>query len=112
VLPREKGFHRELIDGERALGAFILPPFQRQPVWTLEQKIRLIASFLDELPIPPYVVNRDLEPPYTHERWVIDGQQRITAVLEFIQGTRSRTAVPRGTSAGSVVVPEPPISLP
>ena len=86
VLPRERGFYRDLMPRERALGAYILPPFQRPPVWSLEQKVRLIESFLDELPVPAYVVNRDLDPPYTHERWLLDGQQRITAVLEFVSG--------------------------
>lgn len=86
ILPRERGLRRPLQAGERALGAFILPPFQRPAVWTLDQKVRLIESILDELPVPPYVMNRDLEPPYQHDQWLLDGQQRITAMLEFIAG--------------------------
>jgi hypothetical protein len=84
VLPRPRGFYRDPLPGERTLGAFILPPFQRPPVWTVEQKIRLIESILDELPVPPYVVNRDLKDGYRYDRWLIDGQQRITAVLGFV----------------------------
>ncbi len=86
VLPRDRGFYRDLLPGERMLGAFILPPFQRPPVWTLEQKTKLIESILDELPVPPYVMNCDLEAAYRYDRWLIDGQQRITAVLEFVGG--------------------------
>lgn len=86
ILPREAGFHRDLAADERPLGAFILPPFQRPPVWTREQKVRLIESILDELPVPPYVVNRDLEAGYVYDRWLLDGQQRVTAILDFING--------------------------
>ena len=84
VLPRERGFYRALLPGERALGAYILPPFQRPPVWTNEQQIKLIESILDELPVPPYVLNRDMEEGYRYDRWLIDGQQRVTAILAFI----------------------------
>jgi hypothetical protein len=86
ILPRERGFNRDLLPGERALGGYILPPFQRPPVWTDEQKVRLIESILDELPVPPYVANRDLEDGYLYDRWLLDGQQRITAILEFVEG--------------------------
>lgn len=84
VLPRERGFYRDLLPSERALGGFILPPFQRPSVWTQEQQVRLIESVLDELPVPPYVMNRDLEEGYLYDRWLLDGQQRITAILGFI----------------------------
>ena len=86
LLPRENGYYREALAGERALGAFILPPFQRSAVWTVEQKIKLIESILDELPVPPYVLNRDLRDGYPFDRWLIDGQQRITAILGFLAG--------------------------
>lgn len=86
VLARGRRLYRDLLPGERALGAFILPPFQRPPVWNLEQKIRLIESILDELPVPPYVANHDLENGYRYDRWLIDGQQRITAIVEFVDG--------------------------
>ena len=84
VLPRERGFNRDLLPGERALGGFILPPFQRPPVWTPRQKIRLIESILDELPVPPYVANRDVGEGHRYDHWLLDGQQRITAILDFL----------------------------
>ena len=86
LLPQRRDQDRDLSEGERPLGAFILPPFQRKSVWTLDQKALLIESFLDELPVPAYVVNVDLDPPYAHHLWLLDGQQRITAVLGFIAG--------------------------
>lgn len=84
LLPSERGLYRDLLPGERQLGGFILPPFQRPAVWSPEQKIKLIESILDELPVPPYVVNRNLDDGYRYDRWLIDGQQRITAILGFI----------------------------
>jgi uncharacterized protein with ParB-like and HNH nuclease domain len=57
----------------------------------MEQKIRLIESILDELPVPPYVVNRDLEDGYLYDRWLLDGQQRITAVIGFVEGEFAST---------------------
>jgi uncharacterized protein with ParB-like and HNH nuclease domain len=85
ILPRKSGFYREILPGERTLGRFILPPFQRPSVWTVEQKIKLIESIIDEFPIPPYVVNRDLDGDYAYDHLLIDGQQRITAILDFME---------------------------
>lgn len=47
---------RPLRDGERRLAGFILPPFQRPPVWTEEQKVRLIESIWDGIPTGSYVL--------------------------------------------------------
>lgn len=78
------GYERNspLGEGERLLGEFILPPFQRPPVWVLEQKVRLIESLWNGLPIGAYVVNRVLGSPY--DNYLLDGQQRITAILEYV----------------------------
>ena len=72
-----------LSEGERRLGWFVLPPFQRPPVWTLEQKIRFIESCWMGLPIGVFIYNRTTKDgPY--DSWLLDGQQRVTAVLEYI----------------------------
>ncbi len=69
------------------------PPYQRGDVWTLDQRIALVQSWLLGLPIPAVIVNdrwsqwwadpgyRDTEgPAYA----VVDGKQRLqTAVLWF-----------------------------
>lgn len=74
-----------LTEGERVLGAFVLPPFQRPPVWTPEQQVRFIESCWLGLPIGVYVVNMaDYGSPY--DLWLIDGQQRITAILDYMAG--------------------------
>lgn len=44
-------------EGERQLGRFVLPNFQRPPVWTREQQVRFIESCWMGLPIGVYVYN-------------------------------------------------------
>ena len=60
----------------------IIPFYQRNYVWKIEQASRLIESFLMGLPVPQvffYVNDEDnLE--------VIDGQQRILSVKYFLEG--------------------------
>jgi hypothetical protein len=71
--------------GERALGPFILPDFQRPPSWTKAQKVRLIESIWAGLPIGSYVLNQTgFERPC--DNWLLDGQQRIKAVLSYLEG--------------------------
>jgi len=69
--------------GERLLGSFILPPFQRPPVWSRAQQVRFIESCWMGLPLGVYVVNMGgYESPY--DLWLLDGQQRVTAILEYM----------------------------
>jgi len=62
------------------------PPFQRNPVWTDRQKGFLMDTMLNGYPIPEIymqdIINEKGEKIYT----VVDGQQRITACLDFIYG--------------------------
>jgi len=62
------------------------PPFQRNLVWVERQKSFLIDSILSGLPIPEIymqdLVNDQAEAQYI----VVDGQQRLSAVLEFVEG--------------------------
>ena len=76
---------RPLKRGERLLGKFILPPFQRPAVWTSDQQIKLIESIWDGLPVGAYVFNQS---GYHHatDGWLLDGQQRLTALLSYVAG--------------------------
>jgi len=62
------------------------PPFQRNPVWTDKQKSFLMDTMLNGYPIPEIymqdIINEKGEKMYV----VVDGQQRITACLDFIYG--------------------------
>lgn len=79
------GFTRALNRGERMLGAFILPTFQRPLVWTVAQKIKLIESLYMGLPIGAVVYNQT-PGPGPCDRWLLDGQQRVSAIVEFVTG--------------------------
>jgi hypothetical protein len=60
------------------------PDYQRDYVWTLEDKQRLIRSILDQMDIGKFVF---LTRPYPEHRLeVVDGKQRLNAIMEFIQG--------------------------
>lgn len=75
----------KLYPGERRLGNFILPGFQRPPVWTEAQKVRFIESIWNGLPLGAYIVNRVIQPldnPY--DGLLLDGQQRVTAILDYV----------------------------
>lgn len=55
------------------------PAYQRRPRWDRERQSRLIESFIMNIPVPPlFVYESDLA-----KYEVMDGQQRITAILEF-----------------------------
>src|SRR3989442_14733393 len=62
----------------------IKPPFQRKPVWGPKQKCYLIESILLELPIPEVYVQRETTPEGKTHYCIVDGQQRMRTVLQFI----------------------------
>jgi len=82
AMPHED-YIRPLSNGERHLGRFIVPPFQRSLVWTIIQKSRLIESIYMGLPIGSIVWNQT-----THDnmcdQWLLDGQQRVSAICGYL----------------------------
>ena len=60
------------------------PQFQRRPVWTDRQKSNLIESILLGLPVPEIYMQIITQPDGVSEYVVVDGQQRITAILDFV----------------------------
>lgn len=65
----------------------ISPKYQRNPIWSLTQKCFLIDSILSDVPIPPIYLNV-ISQKIGHSRRtiyeVVDGQQRLRAILEFL----------------------------
>ena len=61
------------------------PQYQRTPVWTLSKKVFLIDSILREYDLPKFYVKQTPSDPI-HEYEVTDGQQRMRAIWEFIEG--------------------------
>lgn len=62
------------------------PPFQRNPVWTNKQKGYLIDTILRGYPIPELYMQEIVDAKGETEFIVVDGQQRIRACLDFING--------------------------
>jgi Protein of unknown function DUF262 len=62
----------------------IKPPFQRKPVWASRQKCYLIESILLGLPVPEIYIQRIVSPEGLARYALVDGQQRIRTVLQFI----------------------------
>src|ERR1700761_7643058 len=60
------------------------PPFQRNLVWTTKQKSFLIDTILNGYPVPELYMQDITDETGSKIYTVVDGQQRITACLEFL----------------------------
>ena len=60
------------------------PDFQRREVWSEAAKIMLIDTILKNVPMPKILVNSILRDGVTY-RVVIDGQQRLAAIIGFLR---------------------------
>jgi Protein of unknown function DUF262 len=59
------------------------PEFQRGEVWPRAKKQRLIDSILRDWHVPPIHV---IEQPRSKKQEVLDGQQRLVAIRDFVDG--------------------------
>ncbi len=69
---------KDLIDGKEILN--IRPEYQRRLRWTNTQKSQLIESLLLNIPVPPIFLYESEMARYE----VMDGQQRLNAIREFL----------------------------
>ncbi|MFC7070622.1 HNH endonuclease family protein [Halobaculum lipolyticum] len=60
------------------------PPYQRKTVWDTQKKRELIDSFVRQLYVPPVVLRHVVLEGSNLRLEVVDGQQRITAIQEFL----------------------------
>lgn len=60
------------------------PPFQRKPVWLDKQRSFLIESILMGIPMPEVYVQVTQAGDGTEEYGVVDGQQRLRTILQFV----------------------------
>lgn len=72
---------RDWADNERLE---LRPDFQRNEVWTQAAQIMLIDTILRGIPIPKIYIKSIVKNEKTY-RIVVDGQQRLTAILKFIR---------------------------
>lgn len=76
----------ELRDWNNAKKLEIRPDFQRKEVWSKAAKLMLIDTIIKNIPMPKIYLETKVDDDSTY-RIVIDGQQRITAILEYLDGT-------------------------
>lgn len=80
----------ETMPGERRLLGLVLPAWQRPEVWTVEQKRRFVEGVFLGLGCGYYVTNGlDFLADGTSapmSGWLLDGQQRISALRDFLSG--------------------------
>ncbi|MEH0197556.1 DUF262 domain-containing protein [Caulobacter sp. CCNWLY153] len=62
------------------------PSFQRRSVWTRAAKSYLIDTIVRGRPMPKILITQELTNQKTI-RTVVDGQQRLRAILEFFEGS-------------------------
>jgi len=63
------------------------PKYQRRLVWPVSHKVYLIDTILKGLPIPKFFVQLIVDPKTGKTIYnVVDGQQRLNAIFEFIDG--------------------------
>lgn len=75
---------KDILDFEEKRGLELRPDFQRRSVWTQAAKIMLIDSILQNIPMPKFYVHIKKNSKGKEIKSIIDGQQRIRAILEFI----------------------------
>jgi len=65
----------------------ISPKFQRRPVWMERERSSLLSTICSGLPFPEVYIHHETNLETGVERHiVVDGQQRITSILMFIDG--------------------------
>ena len=79
---------RDLVDKGEVIN--IRPEYQRRLRWSAPQKSRLIESLLLNIPVPPIFLYESDAARYE----VMDGQQRLNAVREFMVGDFALTGLP------------------
>jgi hypothetical protein len=87
IMPGERRDARRLAplaEGERELSWFVLPNFQRPPVWSRAQQVKFVESCWIGLPIGVIVYNRSRRIDSPYDNWLLDGQQRITALVDYM----------------------------
>ncbi|MCQ4815361.1 DUF262 domain-containing protein [Cloacibacillus evryensis] len=74
----------DIRDWNRANRLELQPDFQRNEVWSKAAQVALIDTILHNIPMPKIYIKAVIREEQTY-RVVIDGQQRLTAILAFTE---------------------------
>ncbi len=72
-------------------GSLIVPGFQRKEVWPHHYKQNLIAKILRRRPLPEFLLFLN---PDTKKYEIINGQQRIASIFDFVNGRITAVSYP------------------
>jgi hypothetical protein len=61
------------------------PDFQRRSVWSQKAKSYLVDTIIRGKPIPKLLITQEIQ-DRRNTRIVVDGQQRLRAILEYVEG--------------------------
>lgn len=88
----EKLIIQDIINLKNAGELNLNPWYQRRSVWTKPQKSYLINTLFEQKPVPSLYIRHSLDIDAEKScREVVDGQQRIRAILEYVGGEFSAT---------------------
>lgn len=87
------------------------PPYQRGDVWGQIRQRNLIRSVMTGIPIPSLIVNDREWRGEAYKVAVIDGKQRITALLKFMDGQLKVPGEWFGIESQEVAFTELPVAL-
>jgi hypothetical protein len=83
----EKLIIQELINASKNNELNICPWYQRREVWSQSQKAYLINSIFEQKPVPSLYIRHSINIDTDRSiKEIVDGQQRIRAILEYVQG--------------------------
>jgi len=100
--PEPTGYTVQDFDEWRESGTLELTPkFQRREIWKTPARSYFIDSVLKGIPIPPIFIRLG-QSPTNHKvvREIVDGQQRLRAVLDFIDDKYALSRAVGGPNAG------------
>lgn len=75
----------DIRDWNKANALVVQPDYQRREVWGEAARVMLMDSIMNGIPMPKIFVSSHIKDGRTI-RTVIDGQQRISAILSFLSG--------------------------
>lgn len=73
---------QKLIDTVKDKKINLNPPYQRNDIWTVKMKEKLIDSILKNYPLPSFFINEYEDKKYN----MVEGQQRTRAILSYHEG--------------------------
>lgn len=67
------------------------PPYQRKPAWKTKQRLLLLSSLFNGIPIPALIFHKHFDPRTKKDVYdVLDGKQRVETILHFIEQEKIR----------------------